>query len=132
MAILKSETIHNVTAYADAVQAGFTGTYQAWCSILGSMSGDSNAVSIQKIHYTLRVDGWSDHIYSFENIYPHDEYLFLFVDKDGDNMTEDDLVWWYAADMMGSTQNRIIAHGDVPETDLPVLLTIIKRVTLGG
>ena len=123
---VKSETIHNVTAYADAVQGGFTGSYLQWCNILGQLSGDMNAVSIRKVRYVLSANGWSNGVYNLEPIYPSASYLFLFIDKDGDNMTDTQLSWWYAADMMGSTQNKIYAHSETPEVDLPILITMIQ------
>lgn len=129
MATLKSETIQNITAYADAVQAGFNGTYAAWCSALGMLSGDTSAVTIQKVRYTLRANGWSNGVYNLETTYPSASYLFLFIDKDGDNMTDAQLSWWYAADMMGSTQNKIYAHSETPEVDIPVIITMIQLYT---
>ena len=131
MATIKSEVVRNVTAYADACLAGFTGSYSAWCAVLGAMSGDTHAVTIQKVHYTLRANAWAGNIYSFESVYPSSEYLFLFVDKDGDNITDEQVSWWYAADMMGSTDNKIYAHEEVPEVDIPVIITLIRLVTLG-
>lgn len=132
MATLKSETIHNVTAYADACLGGFTGTYPAWCDALGQLSGDTEAVGVDKVRYTLSASEWSNGVYNLENLYPSDTYLFLFIDKDGDNITDEQLSWWYAADMIGSMNNRIIAHDETPEVDIPVIITMIKRTTLGG
>lgn len=132
MATLKSETIPNITAYADAVQGGFTGNYDAWCAVLGAISGDTQAVSIEKVRYTLSASGWNNKVYNLESIYPSSQYIFMFIDKDGDNITETQLSWWYAADMLGSASNKIIAHEETPEVDIPVIITMIRRVTLGG
>lgn len=132
MAIIKTDIIPNITAYADAVKAGFTGSYEAWCSVLGSISGDQEAVSINKIHYTLLARGWSNNVYDLEYVYPSSDYLFLFIDKDGDNITEEQLSWWYAADMSGSTDNKIIANDETPEVDIPIIITMIEKTTIGG
>lgn len=37
MSTLKAETIHNITSYADACQAGYTGTYAQWCTLLANL-----------------------------------------------------------------------------------------------
>lgn len=130
MATLKSETIPNITAYADAVQGGFTGTYAQWCNVLGALSGDTEAVSIQKVRYTLSASRWANGVYNLESVYPSSQYLFLFIDKDGDNITDTQLSWWYAADLLGSVDNKIIAHEETPEVDIPVIITMIQRVSM--
>ena len=132
MATAKSETIGNITAYADARLAGFTGTYEEWCSVLGTMSGETQAISIQKVRHTLLASGWDNGVYSLEAAYPSESYLFLFIDKDGDNITDAQLSWWYAADLMGSMDNKVIAHEETPEVDIPIIITLIQKTTLGG
>ena len=130
--VIKSETIPNITAYADGVQGGFSGTYQQWCSALGQLSGDTEAVSITKQRYTLSADGWENGVYNLEGVFPSESYLFLFIEKDGDTITNEQLSWWYAADMIGSMDNKIYAHDEVPEVDIPVIITMIQRITMGG
>lgn len=46
MAILKSETIHNVTAYADACLGGYVGTYEQWCYDLAHLGGSQMIIPV--------------------------------------------------------------------------------------
>ena len=46
MAILKSETIYNVTAYADAVQAGYSKSYEQWCYDLAHLGGAQLSIPV--------------------------------------------------------------------------------------
>ena len=129
MATLKSETIQNITAYADAVQGGYSGTYAQWCTFLGGLNPDTQAVAVQKERYTLDHTKWSSAIYNLEPEYPSDEYFFLYIDKDGENITSEQLSWWYSADMMGSMNNEILCHGTEPQVDIPVIITYVKLET---
>ena len=56
-------------------------------------------------------------------------FLRLYIDKDGENITSEQLSWWYSADMMGSMNNEILCHGTEPQVDIPVIITYVKLET---
>ena len=46
MATLKSETIQNITAYADACLAGYNKSYQQWCNEIAHLGGGQFSIPI--------------------------------------------------------------------------------------
>lgn len=75
--------------------------------------------------YTLRSSEWdaTTKTYSFEDRYPS-EIRDIEVDIDGDNCTDEQLDAWITAKPLSSSTNKIVAKGDIPIVDIPVILTI--------
>ena len=68
----------------------------------------------------------TEKVYSFEADYPSDTYD-IEVTIDGDNCTEEQIDAWTEATLLSSLTNKIIAMGDVPSIDIPILLTVIPK-----
>lgn len=64
--------------------------------------------------------------YSFETKYPSVNYD-IEVDIDGDRCTDEQLEAWIAAKPLSSSTNKIVAKGDIPTVDIPVILTITPK-----
>ena len=77
---------------------------------------------------TLSAANWdsTEKVYSFEADYPSDTYD-IEVTIDGDNCTEEQIDAWTEATLLSSLTNKIIAMGDVPSIDIPILLTVIPK-----
>lgn len=77
---------------------------------------------------TLSASGWDSDAktYSFEADYPSANYN-IEVEIDGDNCTDEQLEAWIAARPLSSSTNKIIAKGDVPSVDIPVIIKVVKQ-----
>lgn len=75
--------------------------------------------------YMLRSSEWdaTTKTYSFESIHPNASYD-IEVHIDGDNCTDEQLEAWIVAKPLSSSTNKIVAKGDIPTVDIPVILTI--------
>lgn len=80
-----------------------------------------------KIQTTLQAIMWQNKRYSFEARYPASQYD-LQVDLNGDVATTSQANAFALAYIAGSiTKNEIIAFGDVPTIDIPIVLTVNLR-----
>lgn len=77
---------------------------------------------------TLLASSWDSaaKTYSFETDYPNASYD-IEVDIDGDNCTDEQLEAWITAKPLSSSSNKIIAKGDVPSVDIPIILTATPK-----
>ena len=77
---------------------------------------------------TLLASNWdsSSKTYSLESEYPNANYD-IEVDIDGDNCTDEQLEAWITAKPLSSSSNKIIAKGDVPSVDIPIILTATPK-----
>ena len=77
---------------------------------------------------TLTASNWDStaKTYSFESTYPSASYD-IEVDIDGDNCTDAQLEAWIAAKPLSSSTNKIIAKGDIPSVDIPIILTATPK-----
>lgn len=77
---------------------------------------------------TLLASNWDStaKTYSFESTYPSANYD-IEVDIDGDRCTDEQLNAWIAAKPLSSSTNKIVAKGDIPTVDIPVILTITPK-----
>lgn len=77
---------------------------------------------------TLTASNWDStaKTYSFESTYPSANYD-IEVDIDGDRCTDEQLNAWIAAKPLSSSTNKIVAKGDIPTVDIPVILTITPK-----
>lgn len=77
---------------------------------------------------TLFASNWDSNAktYSFETNYPSASYD-IEVDIDGDNCTDEQLEAWITAKPLSSSSNKIIAKGDVPSVDIPIILTATPK-----
>ena len=48
-------------------------------------------------------------------------------DIDGDRCTDEQLDAWITAKLLSSSTNKIVAKGDVPTVDIPVILTVTPK-----
>lgn len=73
---------------------------------------------------TLTVANWSNKEYSFEVIYPADQYD-IDVELNGDSATADQYNAWASAKLVGEVaSNKIKALGTVPTVAIPVVLVV--------
>ena len=74
----------------------------------------------------LLASGWSDGQYSFETIFPVATYdLYIYVP---DTATlEQSAAWNSARLLVNPTANVLIASGDVPTVDIPVIIKAVKK-----
>lgn len=86
------------------------------------------AVNAQKtVTATLVSGNWSSGMYSLETTYPSSLYD-LEVELNGDSATETEIDAWASAQILGSfSANRLIAFGDVPTSDLPVMIKVVSK-----
>ena len=77
---------------------------------------------------TLLASSWDStaKTYSFEATYPNTSYD-IEVDIDGDRCTDKQLDAWITAKPLSSSNNKIVAKGDIPTVDIPVILTITPK-----
>ena len=77
---------------------------------------------------TLLASSWdsTSKTYSFEADYPSEIYD-IEVDIDGDRCTDEQLDAWITAKPLSSSTNKIVAKGDIPTVDIPVILTAIPK-----
>lgn len=77
---------------------------------------------------TLTASNWdsTEKTYSFESTYPSASYD-IEIDIDGDNCTDEQLEAWIAAKPLSSSTNKIIAKGDIPSVDIPIILTATPK-----
>ena len=64
--------------------------------------------------------------YSFESTYPNANYD-IEVDIDGDRCTDEQLDAWIASKPLSSSTNKIVAKGDTPVVDIPIILTVTPK-----
>lgn len=89
------------------------------------VAGKEGKSSLETI--TLVRGGWTDGIYNLEERYPVDQ-CNIFVEPNGDEITDEQLEAWQKASIVGSpTKNQIVAKGDVPTIDIPVT---VRKVVL--
>ena len=70
---------------------------------------------------------WKDGYYSYEKVYPADEYN-IEIQPDGDRIDKSQLNAWNSAMLVGClNENKIKALNKQPNTDIPVILTIIEK-----
>lgn len=83
--------------------------------------------------FTLLASGWNAETssYSLESSYSSSEYD-IEISLDGDNATDEQINAWIAARMLSSSSNKIIAKGTIPTIDIPILLTLRKKIISSG
>lgn len=75
----------------------------------------------------LQSTGWNNKVYSFESIYPAEQYD-LSVEPDGDEASLDQIRAWGKATLAGSGAANILkAYGKVPEINIPVIAKVVKK-----
>ena len=77
---------------------------------------------------TLLASSWdsSAKTYSFETDYPNASYD-IEIEINGDSCTDEQLEAWITAKPLSSSSNKIIAKGDVPSVDIPIILTATPK-----
>ena len=77
---------------------------------------------------TLLASNWdsSAKTYSFETDYPNASYD-IEIEINGDSCTDEQLEAWITAKPLSSSSNKIIAKGDVPSVDIPIILTATPK-----
>lgn len=122
-------TITTVDAFEDAdASVTIQGTRAIFdFSIPRGEKGDSGATGVNIIQYTMLLTGWVDNIYSFESQFPFASYN-LEIEPNGDLITEQQLRAWNEGQMTGSySANRCIAMGNVPTTNIPIILKVTSK-----
>ena len=73
---------------------------------------------------TILAANWNTNAktYSFETDYPNASYD-IEIEINGDSCTDEQLEAWITAKPLSSSSNKIIAKGDVPSVDIPIILT---------
>lgn len=85
-----------------------------------------DAIKPQIILDTLFASSWSDNTYSFESMYPKDIYD-IEISVDG-SATEDQINAFGSAIICGNyNSNIIIAKGNVPTEDIPIIIKVVKK-----
>ena len=96
----------------------------------GVLKFDSNPIAYRPTFkkVLLEASKWdsTSKTYSFESTYPNASYD-IEVDIDGDRCTDEQLDVWIAAKPLSSSTNKIVAKGDIPTVDIPVILTITLK-----
>lgn len=87
----------------------------------------SKATSTQKKTDVLSFGLWNNGYYSYEKVYPSAQYD-LEIQPDGDRIAKDQLNAWNSAMLVGClNENKIRALNKQPNTDIPVILTIVEK-----
>ena len=77
--------------------------------------------------FTILANGWDEGEYSLENTYPYTRYDISGI-VTAENATEAQRTAWREADCGGyESENVIVAHGTVPEIDIPVMLGVVDK-----
>lgn len=76
-------------------------------------------------NYTLSTTGWVDNTYSLETDYPSDTYDIL-VSSGAWSAEEYDA--FVKAKIVANAQNVLIALGEIPQIDVPLILKVTHKV----
>ena len=88
--------------------------------------------TVQWTAFTLDKDDWDEGEYSLENVYPYTRYDICGI-VTAESATDAERTAWREADCGGyESENVIVAHGTVPEIDIPVMLGLVDRDAAPG
>lgn len=121
----------------DQLTAQATAQFNAWFTTMQNQLSQDAAGNLQnqitaitaKMNptvsaFTMAAADWSSNEYSFEATYPAASYR-IQIELNGETVTETQMNAWASAQILGCiTENKVIAKGDEPSVDIPIILTV--------